>query len=139
VDVENWACLILHFSDGTRAIARGSDCQLGGMESRLEIDASTCHLVCKPSPDESLRSYAVRDGAFGEEYIMEKASTQAGWNTPIPVEDWTSGHRDMCQEFVLAVAEGRPVLSDGELGVEATRVIYSGYLSAEQGRRIALE
>jgi len=70
---------------------------------------------------------------------MEKASTQAGWNTPIPVEDWTSGHRDMCQEFVLAVAEGRPVLSDGELGVEATRVIYSGYLSAEQGRRIALE
>jgi len=69
---------------------------------------------------------------------MEKASTQAGWNTPIPSEDWSSGHLAMCEDFVTAVATGRPALSDGELGLAVTRVVYSAYLSAAEGRRVEL-
>ena len=85
-----------------------------------------------------LRSYATTDGAFGDEYVMEKASTQAGWNTPIPNEDWSSGHLAMCEEFANAVAEGRGTDSDGQLGLEVTRVIYSAYVSAAEGRRVEL-
>ncbi len=81
---------------------------------------------------------APEEGVFGDEYVMEKASTQAGWNTPIPSEDWSSGHLAMCEDFVTAVADGRPALSDGELGLEVTRVVYTAYLSAEQGRRVEL-
>ena len=44
----------------------------------------------------------------------------------------------MCQDFVAAVAEKRPARADGRLGLDVTRVIYAAYLSAEQGRRIAL-
>ena len=138
VDVENWGCLTIRFSDGTRGVAIGSDNQLGGMESHLKVLASTCQFEINLSPNNMLRSYAVEDGAFGEEYVMEKASTQAGWNTPIPDEDWSSGHQAMCDEFIAAVREGRPTASDGELGLEVTRIIYSGYVSAAEGRRVAL-
>ncbi len=138
VDVENWASLTLCFSDGSRGVALGSDNQLGGMESRLKVLASTSQFEINLSPNDMLRSYAAEDGAFGDEYIMEKASTQAGWNTPIPGEDWCSGHQAMCDEFVQAVIEGRPTASDGELGLEVTRIIYSGYVSAVEGRRVNL-
>ena len=139
VDVENWGCAVLHFSDGTRGVACGSDNQLGGMESRLDIMASTGHLKCNLSPHDMLRSYAAADGAFGDEYIMEKASTQAGWNSAIPDEDWSSGHLAMCEDFARAAAEARPAASDGTLGLEVTRVIYSAYVAAEEGRRVSLE
>ena len=45
----------------------------------------------------------------------------------------------MCEEFARAAGEGRPAASDGELGLEVTRVIYSAYVSAEEGRRVAIE
>jgi predicted dehydrogenase len=138
VDVENWGCLIIRFSDGTRGVAIGSDNQLGGMESHLKILASTCQFEVNLSPNNMLRSYATAEGTFGEEYMMEKAGTQAGWNTPIPNEDWCSGHQAMCEEFVSAVGSGRRTASDGELGLEVTRIVYSGYLSAAEGRRVAL-
>lgn len=138
VDVENWGCAVIHFSDGTRGVAYGSDNQLGGMESKLEVLASTVHLKCNLSPHDMLRSYAARDGALGDSYVMEKASTQAGWNTPIPSEDWSSGHLAMCEDFARAAAGGRPAASDGALGLEVTRVVYSAYLSAREGRRVEL-
>jgi predicted dehydrogenase len=138
VDVENWGCVMLHFSDGTRGVAYGSDNQLGGMESKLEILASTMHLKCNISPHDMLRAYAVQDGAFGDENLMEKAATQAGWSTPIPNEDNSSGHLAMCEDFAHSAAEDRPATSDGELGLAVTRVIYSAYLSADEGRRVAV-
>lgn len=137
-DVENWGCAVLQFSDGTRGVASGSDNQLGGMESKLEISASTSHLKANLSPHDMLRAYAAEDGAFGDEYVMEKASTQAGWNTPIPSEDWSSGHLAMCEEFANAAAEDRGTDADGELGLEVTRAIYSAYVSAAEGRRVEL-
>ncbi len=139
VDVENWGCVVLHFSDGTRAVAYGSDNQLGGMESRLDIMAANAHLKCNLSPHDMLRSYAAEDGTFGDSYLMEKVATQAGWNNAMPDEDSSSGHLAMCEDFVQAALAGRPARSDGELGLEVTRVIYSAYLSAEQGGRVAIE
>jgi predicted dehydrogenase len=138
VDVENWGCAIVAFDDGSRGVAYGSDTLLGGMQSRLEVMGSNFRLACNLSPHDLLEAYAATGEALADEYVMEKASTTAGWNTFLPDEDWTSGHVDMCRDFALAVAEGRPAVSDGELGLEVTRLVYSAYLSAEQGRRVAL-
>jgi predicted dehydrogenase len=137
-DVENWGCAVLAFDDGSRGVAYGSDTLLGGMESKLEVLASNCHLKCNLSPNDLLRSYAPADGVFGDQYMMEKASTQAGWNTPIPNEDWSSGHMSMCAEFVAAARAGRPAASDGELGLDVTRVVYAAYVSSAEGRRVQL-
>lgn len=44
----------------------------------------------------------------------------------------------MCQDFVEAVAEGRPTRLDGQVGLEVPRVIYAACLSTEQGWRVML-
>ena len=138
-DVENWGCVIITFSDGSRGIARGSDNHLGGMESKLVILASDHHLECRLSPHDLVRAYASDDKVFGDRYIMEKVDTKAGWSTPLPDEAWSSGHLAMCADFVDAVAEDREALSTGELGLEVTRVIYAAYLAAAEGRRVVLD
>jgi predicted dehydrogenase len=137
-DVENWGCVIVTFEDGSRGVARGSDNLLGGMRSHLRILASNCHLECNLSPHDLLRAYAPDAEVFGDAYIMEKSDSSAGWSTPLPDEDWTSGHRDMCRDFVHAVAEDRPPIADGELGLAVTRVVYAAYLSAAEGRRVSI-
>ena len=137
-DVENWGCAIIRFEDGSRGIAYGSDNMLGGMESRLEILGADHHLKCNLSPNDMLRAYAPNETTFGEEYIMEKSSTGVGWSTPMPDEDGTSGHLDMCRAFVDGLLEGRPTESDGRLGLEVTRVVYAAYLAATEETKVEL-
>ncbi len=137
-DVENWAAVIITFDDGSRAIVYASDAVLGGMESKLEIFLSNSHLKCNLSPNNLLQAYAPAADVFGSEYIMEKVSTSAGWTTPLPNEDWSSGHLAMCQDFVAAMAENRPTRADGRLGLEVVRVVYAAYVAAATGRRVAL-
>lgn len=137
-DVENWAALIITFADGSRGVVYASDAVLGGMESRLEIFLSNGQFKCNLSPHDLLQAYAPDASVLGDAYIMEKASTSAGWSTPLPNEDWSSGHLAMCQEFVTAVAEGRPAQADGHLGLDVTRVIYAAYLAADRGMRVEL-
>ena len=138
VDVENWGCVILSFEDGSRGVAYGSDTLLGGMQSRLDVFASNCRLECNLSPNDLLRSYAPDGEVFGDAYIMEKVDSGAGWATPMPDEDWTSGQLPMCEAFARAAADGTPVASDGELGLWVTRVIYAAYVAAAEGRRVEL-
>ncbi len=137
-DVENWGCAILSFEDGSRGVAYGGDVLLGGMESKLELFASNCQLKCNLSPTDMLRAYAPSEAVFGDAYLMEKSSTAAGWSTPMPDEDWTSGQLAMCEEFARAVAEGRGTRSDGALGRDVTRVVYAAYVAAAEGRRVEL-
>lgn len=137
-DVENWASTIITFADGSRGIAWASDAVLGGMESKLEVFLSNCHLKCNLSPNNLLQAFAPAPDVFEKEYLMEKLETKAGWSTPIPDEDWTSGHLFMCEAFAEAVSSGQPALTDGKLGLDVVRVVYSAYRSAEEGRRISL-
>ncbi|MCB8942592.1 MAG: Gfo/Idh/MocA family oxidoreductase [Ardenticatenaceae bacterium] len=135
-DVENWATVIITFEDGSRAVVYASDAVLGGMESKLEIFLSNSHLQCNLSPNNLLQAYTPHADVFGDAYIMEKVSTSAGWTTPIPDEDWSSGHLAMCQDFVAAVAEGRGARANGRLGVDVIRVIYAAYIAASTGQRV---
>ncbi len=137
-DVENWAALIISFNDGSHGIVYASETVLGGMESKLEIFLSNAQFKCNLSPNNLLEAYTPEAKVFGDAYIMEKIDSGAGWTTPIPDEDWTSGHLAMVQDFVAAVAEGRPAKSDGSLGRAVIEVIYAGYLAAATGRRVEI-
>ncbi|MFT5290180.1 MAG: putative dehydrogenase [Planctomycetota bacterium] len=136
VDVENWGCVVIRFDDGSRGIAYGSDNALGGMESKIELYASNHHMKCNLSPNDMLRAYAPDGQVFGEQYIMEKTDTSAGWSTPMPDEDWTSGQQPMCAAIADALRTNSACGADGALGVETTRVLYSAYISAHAGRRV---
>lgn len=137
--VETWAQVVIAFEDGTRGVAHGNDVLLGGMESRLDVLGSTCHLKCGLSPNDMLRAYTPRGLDHEPGYVMEKYDAREGWSTPMPEEDWSSGHQAMCQAFVEAAASGVAPSSDGRLGLDVTRVVYSAYVSAREGRRVELE
>ncbi|MBM3988379.1 MAG: Gfo/Idh/MocA family oxidoreductase [Planctomycetes bacterium] len=128
----------IRFDDGTLGLAHGSDHMLGGMQSHLTILASDHRFECALSPIDTLRAYAPRDGTFGTEPIMEKISGQAGWTTPIPDEDWSSGQQAMLQSVADAQSSGAAPEADGVLGLETVRVLYAAYQSAAEGRRIEL-
>ena len=138
VDVENWGCCVISFSDGSRGVAYGSDNKLGGMQSKLELSGSNYHIDCKLSPVDLVQAYASDEGVFEGEYLMEKLDSRAGWSTPIPDESWSSGQFAMLEDFRDAIQEGRAPRSDGALGLAVTRVVYAAYLSAAQGRRVEL-
>lgn len=139
VDVENWGTCILEFADGSRGLAWASDNQLGGMQSRFEVNTSRARFECTLSPSEALRAYAHETSTFDGQYIMEKVDDAVGWMTPIPSEDVNSGQQGMIDDFVAALREGREGASDGALGVAVTRVIYSAYVAAAEGRRVVLD
>lgn len=139
VDVENWASAVLTFDDGARGIVWASDAVLGGMESSLQVLMSNAHIKCNLSHTRLVEAFAPDASVFGSEYLTEKLETSAGWSPPQPDEDWAQGHQHMIQDFVACVAEGRPPLSDGALGLDAIRTVYAAYVAAEEGRRVELE
>lgn len=138
VDVENWGSLIITFEDESRGIVWASDAVLGGMESSLEIFLSNARIKCAMEHTNLVQAFAPDPSIFEPEYLMEKLETKAGWSSPAPDEDWTQGHRHTLQDFVESVAESRPPLSDGSLGRDVVEVVYAGYLSAAEGRRVEL-
>ena len=138
-EVENWGCAVIGFDDGSRAVAWGGDHVLGGMESGLDLFASNCRLRLSLSPNDMLRAYTPNGSVFDDAYIMEKIDSGAGWTTPMPDEDWTSGQLGMCQAFAANLLDGETAESDGELGLEVVRVLYAAYVASAEGRRFDLE
>jgi predicted dehydrogenase len=137
-DVENWGSAIITFEDGSRGLVWASDTMLGGMESRIEIFGSNARFVCNLSPNNLVQAYSPALETFRGEYLLEKLETSAGWSTPMPDEDWTSGHWGMCRSFLEDVTQDREPLTDGQLGLQVVRTIYAAYLAASEGRRIDL-
>ncbi len=137
-DVENWCTVILTFADGARALIQASDIVLGGMEDTLQVFLSNARIDCDMGHSAMIKAYAPTNEVFADEYIMEKVSTKAGWTYPSVDEEWILGYPQEIRDFVEAVAFDRAPLSGADLGREVVEVMYAAYLSAEEGRRIAL-
>jgi predicted dehydrogenase len=137
-DVENWATAILTFSDGSKGVVSASDVCLGGMKDTLDVYLSNARVHCDLSRGNTLQAYAPDPGVFKDEYIVEKLETKAGWSFPSVDEEWFLGYRHELQDFIEAVRDDRPPLSDGQLGRDVVQVIYGAYLSAERGQVVDL-
>jgi len=138
-DVENWATLIVTFDDGSRALISASDIVLGGMEDTLQVFMSNARIDCDMTHSGMLRAFAPNPEVFGDEYIMEKVGTKAGWSYPSVDEEWLLGYPQEIRDFVEAVVYDRKPLAYAELGRQVVEVIYAAYQSAEEGRRIQLK
>lgn len=79
-DVENWGTAVITFDDGTRATVFASDAVLGGMESTLQILMSNAHLKCNLSHTRLVEAFSPEVSVFGDEYLIEKLETSAGWS-----------------------------------------------------------
>ena len=137
-DIETWATIIVNFEDGTRAVIFSSDYVQGGMEDSLEVFLSNSRVSFDMTHSTMMKSYAPDPTVFGDEYIMEKLQTKAGWSYPGVDEESTLGYPQELEAFVDDIREDREPVSDGRFGLEVTRVVYAAYQSAEEGRRIEL-
>ncbi|HSV56876.1 MAG TPA: Gfo/Idh/MocA family oxidoreductase [Magnetospirillaceae bacterium] len=138
VDVEDWACALITFEDGSHATVHSTDCALGGVRNSVTILASNAVLQVNINPSDTLKVYAPRAGIFEGEYIQEKLETDAGWNFPAPDEDWVRGYDAELTDFIRCFQEKREPESGLELAEDTVKVIYAAYLSSEEGRRVAV-
>ena len=71
-------------------------------------------------------------------YFNEKQETKAGLSFPNPNEEWTLGYPHEIQDFMEAIAYDRDPLTGLDLAMQLVEVLYAGYVSCEEGRRISL-
>ena len=135
-DVENWACAVLTFEDGTRATCLASDAVLGGMDDTVHLYLPNARINCNFTHSTALQAHAPTSQSSPGEPLQEKLSTNAGWSYPPLDMEYLLGYAPELQDFAGAIAEDRPPLSDGALGRAVVEAIYGAYLAAETGRRV---
>ncbi len=137
-DVEDWGVMLLKFEDGSVAEIAAGDTTLGGVHNYLEAYLSNARLRANLNPNNACVAYAPAPDIFGDEYITEKIETKGGWTLPSPEEDWNQGYPQEMADFTAAIGENRRPTSGLMLARDVTIVLYAAYVSAEEGRRIAL-
>ncbi len=138
VDVEDWANLSISFEDGSRATVLISDVGLGGLNTRVTAFMTDGVIRANMTANDTIETYAVDPLTFENEYFTERLETKAGWNRPSVDEDWFRGFLQEITDFTEAIRDDHEPQAGIDLAVDCVNVIYSAYLSAEEGRRIIL-
>jgi predicted dehydrogenase len=138
VDVEDWGMLTLTFSDGTKGTIFSGDMILGGVRNQVETYTNGGALFANITPNNHMTSYLTDEDKLEGVYITEKVDRKTGWQFVCLEEEWTRGYLQEIQDFMECVAFGREPRADLALAYETTKLVYAGYRSAEEGRRIAL-
>ncbi len=138
-DIDDWACLLITFEDGTVAQITAGDTTLGGIRNYLNAFSTNAVAMARINPNDAAVAYAPDGAIFGDEYITEKIETKAGWTFPSPDEDFITGYPQELQDFVEAVVDNRDPLSGADLARDVVAVIFAGYQSAAEGRRVTIE
>lgn len=137
-DVENWVNLVVHFDDGTRGSIIVSDVGLGGINNRVCAYMTDGVLKSNITMNDAVECYAPDPAVFKDEYFTMNLDTKAGWNRPSCDEEWFRGFAQEITDFIGAIRERRAPRSGIELAVDCVNVIYAGYVSAQEGRRVSL-
>jgi predicted dehydrogenase len=135
-DCEDWGAAYVTFEDGTVADVCSSDVVLGGVYNHLQVFLSNGRIECKMNPTDAVMAYGPADDSFGNGYLAEKISTRQGWNFAAPDEHWASGYPQEIQDFAEAIVEDREPLAGWTLARDVMAVIFAGYVSAWEGRRV---
>jgi predicted dehydrogenase len=137
-DVENWAQITVTFTDGTKGTFFAADDLLGGMESNMDIRLSNARVKFDLCPVRVCQFYTVDPTPVKDVYFNEKQETKAGLSFPNPHEEWLLGYPHEIQDFMEAIAFDRQPLTGLDLAKQVVEVLYAGYVSMEEGRKIFL-
>jgi predicted dehydrogenase len=137
-DVETWSQLVVTFTDGTKGTFFAADDLLGGMESNMDIRLSNARLKFDLCPVRVCQFYTADPTPVKDVYFNEKLETKAGLSFPNPNEEWLLGYPHEMQDFMEAIAFDRPPLTGLDLAKQVVEVLYAGYVSLEEGRKISL-
>jgi predicted dehydrogenase len=137
-DVETWSQITVTFTDGSKATFFAADDLLGGMESNMDIRLSNARLKFDLCPVRVCQFYTVDPTPVKDVYFNEKQETKAGLSFPNPHEEWLLGYPHEIQNFMEAIAFDRQPLTGLELAKQVVEVMYAGYVSMEEGRKVQL-
>lgn len=132
-DVEDFAMTHVIFEDGTLATVFASEIVMGGVHNWLEVCANNHRTICNLNPTDMMQTYNPVDKQFDDIYVVEKIGTKQGWAKMASDEDHAHGFVQEIEAFYRTVAYGDEVESNSQLAADTISVVYSGYVSAEQG------
>ena len=136
IDTEDFATVVITFTDGTKAISISNDNTLGGVKNYVEVYTNDSALVNNITPADNLSTYFLDQDDLEDVYISEQLQDKTGWNKVFVAEETLRGYLAQFQDFAECVAENRQPLSDLNLAYDTIKIIYAAYLSAEEGRRV---
>jgi predicted dehydrogenase len=137
-DVETWSQITVTFTDGTKGTFFAADDLLGGMESNMDIRLSNARVKFDLCPVRVCQFYTVDPAPVKDVYFNEKQETKAGLSFPNPHEEWLLGYPHEIQDFMEAIAFDRQPLTGLELAKQVVEVLYAGYVSMEEGKKVLL-
>ena len=128
-------CLtILEFENNAFGVIENSWCRRGGMDDRVEVFGEGGVTYANLHMGNALPTYS----EYGFGYAVEKAPTTTGWTYPVFDELWNYGFPQEMRHFARCVRGKETPQATGEDGRLVLEVIYAGYQSAGQGRKIAM-
>jgi predicted dehydrogenase len=137
-DVETWSQITITFADGSKASFFAADDLLGGMESNMDVRLSNGRIKFDLCPVRICQFYTVDPAPVKDVYFNEKQETKAGLSFPNPNEEWLLGYPHEIQDFMEAISFDRPPLTGLSLARQVVDVLYAGYVSMEEGRKVSL-
>ncbi|MCI8586243.1 MAG: Gfo/Idh/MocA family oxidoreductase [Lachnospiraceae bacterium] len=139
MDVEDWAQVVITFSDGTKASILAGDLFLSQIYNRMELFGNDAVYRVNMTPNNLLEAYFSDDIGIQEEEIMEKNDQNVGWHQVLVEEALIRGYVGQLQDFLECSAYGREPRSGLRLAKETLLVIYAAYYSAEIRRAVDMK
>ncbi len=138
-DVEDFGTLTVTFSDGTKCMMIATDVVLGGTKNYIEVYGHDTALHCNLTPTDLLHTYFADEKGIEQVQLAEMLPAKRGWNQAFVSDEVIRGYMDELTDFMEAVAFHRPPLSTLDLAQQVIQILYAGYCSAEEGRRVTLD
>jgi len=136
VDVEDIADIIITFTDGTKAHVVSADMLLGGMKNCVDVYLNNGVHRFKMNPNDAFAAYHPSADGLEDVYFQEKLGVKSGWQYVALEDDIMRGYLGEFQDFAECVAYNRVPLAGFQLAADTMRIIYAGYRSALEGKRI---
>jgi predicted dehydrogenase len=129
---EDHSICMVEFENGALAVLENSWAKTGGIDDRCEFYGDQGNTSCNLIHGNALITHSLA----GYGYAVEKAETTRGWTFTGFEEEWNYGFPQEMQHFINVVKGIEEPIETGEDGLEVLKVIYAGYQSAGEGRRI---
>jgi myo-inositol 2-dehydrogenase/D-chiro-inositol 1-dehydrogenase len=125
---------IIEFANGAVGVVEDSWARRGGMDDRIEVFGDAGVTYANLHMGNALPTFS--ENGYG--YAVEKAPTTKGWTYPVFEELWNYGFPQEMAHFARCVRGKENPQVTGEDGLVVMEVMYAGYASAGEGRKISL-
>ena len=137
-DVEDFADVIVTFSDGSVAQILASDNTVGGTRNNMEVFTGSSNYQCNIAPNDAMLVFHEDSEHLEDVYMTEKLGQKAGWQSVFLEETVMRGYLGEMRDFIRCQDTGKEPESGFPLARDAIRIIYAAYLSAQEGRAVTL-